>query len=136
MNERKGFTLIELIIVVVIIGILALVAIPKYYANVNKAMKSQVYTHLHAINQAQITYYAAYGAWPASSTWPITIVVDGDTIYNLSQPVTSGWSYTYSSSGYASRGSAYSRAYYAQGNCSIYLYVSGAGSVEDPGCSF
>jgi prepilin-type N-terminal cleavage/methylation domain-containing protein len=60
-QKKKAFTLIELIIVVVIIGILALVAIPRYFANINKAQKSQVLANLAAIKQAQLAYYAVYG---------------------------------------------------------------------------
>jgi prepilin-type N-terminal cleavage/methylation domain-containing protein len=87
MDQRKGaFTLIELIIVVVIIGILALVAIPRYFANVGKAQKSQVYANLDTIRQALLAYYATYGSWPSANTWPITVTIDGDTIYNVSKP--------------------------------------------------
>ncbi|MFA4989659.1 MAG: prepilin-type N-terminal cleavage/methylation domain-containing protein [Candidatus Omnitrophota bacterium] len=92
-KERKSFTLIELIIVVVIIGILALVAIPRYFANVAKAQKSQVYANLDAIRQAELSYYAVYGAWPAASTWPITVTIDGDTIVSLGNMSNTAWTY-------------------------------------------
>ena len=36
-NNRKGFTLIELIIVTIILGILAAVAVPRYIGTVNKS---------------------------------------------------------------------------------------------------
>jgi prepilin-type N-terminal cleavage/methylation domain len=38
-NDRKGFTLIELIIIIVIIGILAAVAIPRYLDLTNQAYR-------------------------------------------------------------------------------------------------
>jgi len=96
MNHRKkGFTLIELIIVVVIIGILALVAIPRYFANVTKAQKSQVYANLDAMRQAVLSYYAVYGDYPADYSFPITVIVDGDTVVNVTNPdpSSSKWSY-------------------------------------------
>jgi type IV pilus assembly protein PilA len=97
-RRKKGFTLIELIIVVVIIGILALIAIPKYYASVNKAKRSQIYANLESIKQALLGYYAINGAYPTSGSWPVVVTVDGDTIYNISNPSDSSWGYGYSMS--------------------------------------
>jgi prepilin-type N-terminal cleavage/methylation domain-containing protein len=92
MNQsKKSFTLIELIIVVVIIGILALVAIPRYFANVAKATKSQVMANLDAVRQAQLAYYAAFGVY--KSSFPINVTLDGDTIISISNPSTSSWTY-------------------------------------------
>ena len=90
---RRGFTLIELIIVVVIIGILALIAIPRYFANVAKAQKSQAYTTLDVIRQALLGYYAVYGTYPINNVWPIVVTIDGDTIMSVSNPSTASRSY-------------------------------------------
>ncbi len=87
-QRKKAFTLIELIIVVVIIGILALIAIPKYYANVAKARKAQVWSVLRAIRDAELAYYAVYGAY--KTTYPIVVTVDGEQVYNQAAPIFSG----------------------------------------------
>tara|TARA_R110002020_G_scaffold452343_1_gene666734 strand:- start:1211 stop:1684 length:474 start_codon:yes stop_codon:yes gene_type:complete len=53
MNAQKGFTLIELMIVIAIIGILAAIAIPAYQ---NYIAKSQVTTALAEISSAKTAY--------------------------------------------------------------------------------
>jgi len=94
-QRKKAFTLIELIIVVVIIGILALVAIPRYFANVAKAQKSQVVANMDAMRQALLSYYTVYGVYPADQAWPVKVILDGDTIVNMSNPDSSSANWYY-----------------------------------------
>lgn len=54
--KRKGFTLIELMIVVAIIGVLAAVAIPAYSDYVKKSRESEAISSLGDIRKAQIAY--------------------------------------------------------------------------------
>jgi len=58
MRNRKGFTLIELMIVVAIIGILAAIAIPNFLKFQAKSKTSEAKTNLKAIYTAQTSYYS------------------------------------------------------------------------------
>ena len=57
MLNRKGFTLIELMIVVAIIGILAVVAIPGYMAYIKNSKTSEAQDNLKAIADGALAFY-------------------------------------------------------------------------------
>jgi type IV pilus assembly protein PilA len=72
-TRRGGFTLIELMIVVAIIGILAAIAIPNFLRFQLKAKSSEGKTNLAAIRTAEESYFAEYGSYVSSEASPPTI---------------------------------------------------------------
>ena len=55
--NKKAFTLLELMIVVIIIAILASLAMPRFIAATNKAKESEAKNMLGAIRSSQMRYY-------------------------------------------------------------------------------
>ncbi len=64
-KSEKGFTLVELMIVVVIIGILASIAIPKFSSLISKTKVTEAKTQLGNIINLEKTYYLAEAAYMA-----------------------------------------------------------------------
>ena len=63
LRNRKGFTLVELMIVVAIIGILAAIAIPNFLNFRLKAKTSEAKSNLGAIRSTEVAYYAEWSEW-------------------------------------------------------------------------
>lgn len=60
---NRGFSIIEIIVVVVVIGIMLAVALPKYNRVVEKSRQAEAFTNLAAIRGAQMRHYAEKGEW-------------------------------------------------------------------------
>ena len=80
---RKGFTLIELMIVIGIIGILAVIAIPQYTSYVARSQVTEAINILGGARVAVIDYRTANGAFP-------TDVQLGQIYQQASAPLTDG----------------------------------------------
>ena len=96
--NNKGFTLIELMVAVVVIGILAAIAIPNYQQFTRKAKRTDATTALTALQQAQAKlratcrfYAGALGAGGCDTTDPATAaatqvnvpVTSENSLYNI-----------------------------------------------------
>ncbi len=65
-RAQRGFTLLELMIVVAIIGILTAVAIPRFQRAPQKAREAVLKTNLHTMREAFDQYFADKAAYPES----------------------------------------------------------------------
>jgi type IV pilus assembly protein PilA len=62
-RQRAGFTLIELMMVVAILGILASIAIPAFRLYQQRSKRSEAYANLESIRKVQLAYATEFGAF-------------------------------------------------------------------------
>ena len=72
MFNRKGFTLVELMIVVAIIGILAAIAIPNFVSMQYKSKRAEIPQNIKAIKIAEVAYMQDYDVYVKCSAYPST----------------------------------------------------------------
>ena len=99
-TNLDGFTIMELIVIVIIIGVLAGLALPNYTKTIEKTHQQDAMTQLTAIHAAEMMYYARLGTyWPPTSA-SYTIgdinsslklnVIENDMTYNCQGGAASG----------------------------------------------
>ena len=76
---QKGFTLVELVIVIVIVGILSIVAVPIYRGYVEKARFTEAISNLRAIADANTMYFMENGTW-CSDIRELPVQLEGELV--------------------------------------------------------
>ena len=74
--SRAGFTLLEMLIVIVILGILAMIIIPQITSSSDEARLSTLQTNLGAVRSAVEIYYAQHGSAYPGDAVPTTKPAD------------------------------------------------------------
>ena len=61
---KKGFTLIELLVVLAIVALLLTIAVPRYYASLDRSKEAVLKENLYQLRDAISKYYADKGKYP------------------------------------------------------------------------
>ena len=64
MRKQRGFTLVELLVVVVVLGILAMIAMPRFLASQDRASVTAAVADVDHFRKALAVYEVDYGAFP------------------------------------------------------------------------
>jgi len=99
MNKQQGFTLIELMIVVAIVGILAAIALPAYQDYTIRAKVTEVLSIAAAAKTTLFEEHASEGTMPVVAT--DQVIVDLDANFTASDFIT-GSAYTFTDADNAS----------------------------------
>ncbi len=100
MNRRNGFTLVELLIVVVVIGILATIAIPKFSAMRTKSYIATVTSDLKNLASQQEIYLSAQYTYTSVLT-NLEYTMSPAVTITVNEATGTGWAGTGTHSGLA-----------------------------------
>ena len=106
MNGQRGFTLVELLIVVAIIGIVASIAIPNLANALDKGKQKRTMSDMHSIAEAIEAYHVDHATYPRGITDWAGLESNISPFFIKAPPDKDGWAHAWAVSTSAD-GSAY-----------------------------
>ena len=80
LKQRGGFTLLEIIIVIIIIGVLASLALPRFFKTVEFSRATEALTHLSNIRQSMNRCYLPENSYTKCTDFPFIDVENPGTL--------------------------------------------------------
>jgi prepilin-type N-terminal cleavage/methylation domain-containing protein len=112
-NNRKGFTLVELAVVIVIIGVLAAFGVPRVIKSVERSRAAEAFAYLSSVRAAEERYHALNSTYTTDlTTLDIALPAPRHFALGLVKPgstgeIQSSWSLTLTRTGPSSAYGAY-----------------------------
>lgn len=94
-RNREGFTIIELLVVMMIIGIITAIALPQYTKQVDKAKKSRAMVEIKSMKNAMEIYYAENSVYPTGKAGINAAMRDNDVLGGKYGNATDPWGQPY-----------------------------------------
>lgn len=115
-KDRKGFSLVELAVVVIIIGVLAAFGVPRLLKSVERSKASEAFGYLSTVRSAQERYQARQGEY-ADAVTDLDMEVSDPAYFTVGTPVggEDSWSLTLTRSGAAAGYGAYTVTFTQEG---------------------
>jgi prepilin-type N-terminal cleavage/methylation domain-containing protein len=138
-NKRQGFTLVELAVVIVIIGVLAAFGVPRFLKSVERSKAGEAVSYLSAIRSSQERYQSQNGSY-ASDLSTLDLVMAIPKYFTVGTPAAGGtgslqdsWTLTLTRAGASAGYGAYTVVFTQDGYDSTNSTIAGMPDINPMG---